>query len=385
MISGTPGFVGERLRQSREAMGFTMTALAEILDISKQAISQYENGTDSPRQEVFTRICKVFQHEPHFFLRPVNPSLRAPVFFFRSMAAATKTARTKAQVRHIWMREVVNYLSEFVEFPAVKFPPVAHSGDPNSLSMEEVERTAAELRKLWNLGEGPIVNLVRTMENNGAMVLRHPLDAETLDALSGWAEPEGLPYVLLNSDKNCSVRSRLDLAHELGHMILHRNVTETTLNKRELFALVEDQAFRFGAAFLLPEEPFLDDLHSLSLDALKVLKRKWRVSIGMMIERLKHLGVVDADQHRRLRINYVARKWTREEPFDDEIAIEEPTVIPSAFRLMVSEQIQSVEDISANTGFSTHWLKTLMSAPIDLFGPPPQVGLKVIPFRRMAT
>ncbi len=193
------------------------------------------------------------------------------------------------------------------------------------------------MRAFWNLGDGPIVNVARVMENNGAIVLRHPLDADTLDALSGWAQPEGLPYVLLNSDKNCSVRSRLDLAHELGHIVLHRSVTETSLKKSELFALIESQAFRFGAAFLLPEEPFLSDLYSISLDALKVLKRKWKVSIAMMIERLKHLNVIDADQHKRLRINYVGRKWTREEPFDDEILIEEPSVVSSAFRMMVGE------------------------------------------------
>jgi Zn-dependent peptidase ImmA (M78 family)/transcriptional regulator with XRE-family HTH domain len=384
MTSGTPGFVGDRLRQSREAMGFTMTALAEILGVSKQAVSQYEKGADSPREEVFAKMCRLFQHEPHFFLLPVNSALHLPVFFFRSMATTTKTARTKAQVRHMWMREVVNYLGDFVEFPPVHFPPDVYSSDPNALSMEEVEQASAKLREFWKLGEGPIVNLVRTMENNGAIILRHPLDAETLDAVSGWAEPEGLPYVLLNSDKSCSVRSRLDLAHELGHMVLHRNVTETTLNKGELFAMVETQAFRFGASFLLPEEPFLDDLHSLSLDALKVLKRKWRVSIAMMIERLKHLGVIDAEQHRRLRINYVGRKWTRQEPFDDEIPIEEPTVLAAAFQLIVSENIHSVEEISANTGFSKHWLQTLMSAPLDLFSPPPQVGLKVIPFRKPA-
>ena len=222
------------------------------------------------------------------------------------------------------------------------------------------------------------------MENNGAIVLRHPLDAETLDALSGWARPENIPYVLLNSDKDCAVRSRLDLAHELGHLMLHQQITITTLHKQELFSLIEKQAFRFGASFLLPAEPFLADLYSISLDALKVLKRKWKVSIAMMIERLKHLGVIDDDQHRRLRINYVARKWTRQEPFDDEIPVEQPSVIVAAFRLLVQEKIQSVEQVSVNSGFSHHWLERLMNAPLELFSPPPTVGLKVVPIRRTA-
>ena len=69
-----------------------------------------------------------------------------------------------------------------------------------------------------------------------------------------------VPYVLLNSDKECAVRSRLDLAHELGHICIHQAIPESTLNKQEFFTLIERQAFRFGSAFLLPEKAFLDDV-----------------------------------------------------------------------------------------------------------------------------
>jgi Zn-dependent peptidase ImmA (M78 family)/DNA-binding XRE family transcriptional regulator len=384
MASRTPGFVGERLKQSREAHGLTITGLAEMIGVSKQAVSQYEKGADSPRDAVFDRICSLFHHEPHFFLRPVDPDLVAPIMFYRSMASATKTARLKAEARQTWIRELVQYLSEYVDFPVVVFPQAEpYPGDPNLLSMDDAESAASELRALWNLGDGPIVNLLRVMEHNGALVLRHPLDAEALDGLSGWAYPEMLPFVLLNSDKDCAVRSRLDLAHELGHLVLHRRVAPSVLHKQEMFKLIEDQAFRFGAALLLPEKSFLADLYSISLDALKVLKKKWKVSIGMMIERLKHIGVIDAEQHRRLRINYVARKWTRQEPFDGEIPIEQPSTIPTALRVIVSEGIQTIEQVCVNSGFSEHWLRALMGAPDDLFSPS-DVGLKVIPFKRRA-
>jgi Zn-dependent peptidase ImmA (M78 family)/DNA-binding XRE family transcriptional regulator len=381
MISGTPGFIGERLRQSREAFGLTITALAELLGVTKQAVSQYEKGADSPREEVFGRICRLFHHEPHFFFRP-PASLFPTTLFYRSLSAATKTARRKAETRHGWIRELVQYLGDYVDFPQVNFPADLSRLDPTSLSMAEVERSAGALRDYWKLGEGPITNLVRVMEANGAIIVRHPLDAETLDALSGWTEPECLPYVLLNSDKDCCVRSRLDLGHELGHLVLHKKITATVLNKSEMFQLIEEQAFRFGAALLLPEHPFLDDLYSISLDAMKVLKRKWKVSVAMMIERLKHLGVIDAEQHRRLRINYVARKWTRQEPFDAEIPLEQPSVIPSSLKLLVNEGIQSVDQVSANSGFSADWLRNLMSAPPELFFPLQQVGLKVVSIRR---
>lgn len=384
MKLGTPGFVGRRLRESREAFGLSITALADIVNVSKQAISQYEKGEDSPRPEIFERFCELFKHEPHFFLRPYPKATETPKFF-RSLAASTKSARLKAAARHYWMREIINYLSEFVELPKVNLPKGLPRGDdPNMLSMEGIEQAALNLRYFWNLGEGPIPNLTRVMEQQGIIVLRHPLDADTLDAVSAWAMPENIPYVLLNSDKNCAARSRLDLAHELAHICIHQDIAEMTLNKQELFALIEQQAFRFGASFLLPEKSFLEDVYSVSLDALKVLKRKWRVSIAMMIERLKTLGIIDSDQHKRLRIQYVSRKWTKDEPFDNELPIEQPSLVQSAFRTIVKANVQSADQIIANSGFSRHWLESLLSAPSDIFQDEVAVEMKVIPFQRRA-
>ena len=48
MPSSTPGFIGERLREARQVRGFRANELAEILDISPQAISSYETGKKSP-------------------------------------------------------------------------------------------------------------------------------------------------------------------------------------------------------------------------------------------------------------------------------------------------------------------------------------------------
>jgi Zn-dependent peptidase ImmA (M78 family)/transcriptional regulator with XRE-family HTH domain len=382
MISGTPGFVGERLRESREAMGLTMTSLADLLGVSKQAISQYEKGQDTPRAEVLDRICKLFRHEPHFFLTGPASWMEPMVVFYRSMASSTKSARQKAEARQQWMREIINYISHYIELPKPNLLNGSHfPSNPNLLAIETVEDAASRLRDHWGLGQGPITNLTRSLEHNGVIVLRHPLEADTMDALSGWCHPEGRPFVLLNSEKNCAVRSRLDLAHELGHLALHQQVAQSTLQKSEQFSLIETQAFRFGAALLLPEKPFLSDLYSISLDAMRVLKRKWKVSIAMMIERLKDLEVIDSEQHRKMRINYIARKWSKKEPFDDELTVELPSLIPTALKILLEGKVQSVEQIAAGSGFSPHWLSELLNMPAEYFNPP-QLGLKVLPFKR---
>ncbi|PWU12129.1 MAG: hypothetical protein C5B51_01230 [Terriglobia bacterium] len=380
MKTGVPGFQGIRLRQAREATGLSITSLADVVGVSKQAISQYERGTDAPSQAVFDRLRNILRHEAQFFLKRSTP-LTAGTCFFRSMAATTKTARVKAEVWQLWVRELISYVLTFVEFPPVNFPvfedlPI----EATSIPFEMIESLAEDLRDYWNCGDGPIPNLVGVVESNGVVVLRHDLTAETLDALSIWLEPEGFPLVALNSEKGVYVRSRMDLAHELGHLVLHRHVTADQLRKPEIFRLLEDQAFRFGGALLLPEHSFLEELYSLSLDALLSLKLKWKVSVALMIQRLRDLNIASEDHYRRLRINYSARKWNKLEPYDNETSVEQPLFMSSVVRILVQEGIQSLDQIVANTGFSREWVQRLLSLPPSDFDLQP----KVLEFKRRA-
>ena len=376
MRTGVPGFQGYRLQQAREAIGLSKTSLADLIDVSVQAISQYERGADRPGSDVFDRLRRTLKQDAQFFLKAPPDSIATSACFYRSLASTTKTARSKAGVWKLWSRELISYVTKFVRFPSPSFPPLSGiSLDPVQYSMDKIESFAGDVREHWNLGEGPIANLLETTESKGAISFRYSLGAETLDALSEWLEPENFPLIILNADKNVAVRSRLDLAHELGHMFLHRNLREESLRHSALFRLVEDQAFRFGAALLLPEHSFLEDLYSVSLDALLALKMKWRVSIGMMIERLRDLKIVNSDQHRRLRINYSARRWNKSEPYDDELEIEQPTLLSRAVKLMLEGRDQTIDQVSANTGFSRDWIEKLLNLPVNMISPKPQLRL----------
>lgn len=357
-MKGVPGFKGDRLRRAREAMGLSQTSLAAIINVSKQQVSQYEKGTDSPGPEVFDRLRAVLRHEAQYFLM-AGLADNAGTKFYRSMASSTKTARLRAEAKQVWIRELLAYLSEHTVLPPVDIPKL--SKKPDLISMEEIEIFASEVRQHWGLGESPIANLVEVAESRGAVIVRQELESASLDALSEWIQPENRPLVVLNSEKNVSVRSRLDLAHELGHMVLHDGVTPEALANEETFDLIESQAFRFGAALLLPEKPFLEQLYAVSLEALRALKLKWRVSVAMMIQRLKDLGIIDAADHRKLRIQYSVRKWNKLEPYESEIEIEQPTLFNKCLELMTSRGIKSIDQIAIETGFSAEWIQKLLS------------------------
>lgn len=81
MRPGTPGFVGERLRQAREARGLSVAALAEIVSVSRQQISQYENGVNTPHPETLLKIAKGLNLPLLFFQKPMPPRETGVIFW----------------------------------------------------------------------------------------------------------------------------------------------------------------------------------------------------------------------------------------------------------------------------------------------------------------
>lgn len=55
-----------RLRQAREQAGFTQQDLAKKLGVTKNAISNYENGVSSPKWEILVEIFDILHVDPNF-------------------------------------------------------------------------------------------------------------------------------------------------------------------------------------------------------------------------------------------------------------------------------------------------------------------------------
>lgn len=362
MKPGTPGFIGARLREAREARGLPAIGLADLIGVSRAAVSQYENGIQSPRPEVMERITKTLRLPDVYFRLPMGKT-DVGAIFYRSMSAATKSARIRAERRYFWLKAIVGYLREFVQLPAVNFPDFDLSIDPVRISDNQIEELAIQTRRFWNIGDGPINNVVWLLENNGAIVARDELGAETLDAFSEFCVGDGVPYVVLGSDKAVAARSRFDAAHELGHIILHRKINKTHLSRKSDHHLIEEQAHRFAGAFLVPAQAFASEFYSATLDALKILKAKWRVSIAMMIKRAENLNFISPQQVRRLWISYSRRRWRTKEPLDDELEIEQPRVLRRAFELLINEKIQTREQILSHLPFAPHDIEILAGIP----------------------
>jgi len=368
---GTPGFVGARLTEGREARALPASVLAELVGVSHAAILQYESGKTSPRPEVMALLADRLNLPQAFFKRPLDSLDESEDgIVWRSLTSATKAARRRCWRRLTWVQNIVRYLRESLDLPEPKLPDFG-IGNPALLTMKDIEVFASLTRETWGLGVGPIADLTLLLENNGVIVSRLRLTADGLDAFARWSERDGAPYIILGADKNSAVRSRYDAAHEFGHLVLHRK-TAGLDHKR-----LEAQAFRFASALLLPEQSFVKELWAPSLDAFRSLKDRWRVSIGAMIKRCEQLEILGSEQTQRMWINYNRRGWRQVEPLDEVLPIERPRLLGRCFEMLVRDGIRSKAQILVDLPYAARDLEEIARLPKGYFiDEGPEVRLK---------
>ena len=358
--------------QAREVQEITRTALASMLGITPTILTHYESGRLTPPPDLITRIAEILDFKPEFFMRPLADARPRQVSFTRSIAASTRATMRRAEHRRGWLREVVAYLSERLPLPAPNIPDPGDGFDWRTATDDDIEDLAGAVRSHWHLSGGPISNVTLLAENNGVIAGRYPFGRMSLDAFSVWDKVDGRPYLVLGDDGQSAVRTRFNVCHEIGHLVMHRNVTPDELANRDHHKRIEAQAHRFAAAFLVPAPAFLRDVRTPTLDSFRLLKLRWKASVAMMIVRAWDLGIVDADYTHRLFINLNRRGWNTTEPYDQEFPVEKPVMIRRAFEALTERNIVAPSQVQEDLPFNQGELESLCGLPVGYFDEPDQ-------------
>jgi len=253
-----------------------------------------------------------------------------------------------------------------------RIPNLNPPADPVMISNDDVENFAVQTRQFWNLGDGPISNVVWLAENNGCVVVRSDLDDEKLDAYSNWdADDSWRCYIFLGTDKQSAVRSRYDVAHELGHAVMHRNTPDRVKRKSDLHRLMEQQANRFAGAFMMPATSFPSEVYSPTIQTLLHLKSRWQMSISSMICRLFDLESIDEDRKRLLFIQMSRNGWRRREPLDDSLEPEEPRLLKRTLDLLLDNGILYNEELVRRTHLSARVIEKVLGISEGYLDEPP--------------
>lgn len=329
-------FDGARLALARHLAGLRKSDLAALIDKSPTAVAAWESGAKRPTAATVAQLALSLSVEPGFFaVRPDDVAALSATPHFRSLRSTSQLARDQAYAYGQVAVDIATSLERHVEFPAPDVPSFPVSVDARE--GDGPERAAQLVRKQWGIESGPAGHLVRLVENRGVLVVFSPPQAASVDAYS--FDSRLRPVVILNPIKRDYYRQRFDVAHELGHVVMHGDAEPGG-------RIVEDQAHRFAAELLMPAEQIRDLLPATMggnvWQSLARLKEQWGVSIQALLFRARWLGRLGDVSYRNAMTTISARGWRRNEP-GLVSAIEQPSLLPRAVELLEQEGIAAAQ------------------------------------------
>lgn len=342
----------ERITEAREAKGINMADLARLLDVSRQAVSAFEKGLKKPSSETLSQLSKTLGFPEHFFLSDTtSPQIKSAIHF-RSRSTTSKKERLVGKTKGRWVSLILNEIMNYVTLPTPEIPEI-DIPDFELLSNADIEDIATNVRRIWGLGDGPITNLTMLLENKG-IIVANIHSGEKVDAFSFWNEHT--PVIVIDKMKT-AVRTRFSIAHELGHLVMHRAVEDDYIDDPSLFKLVESQANYFASCFLMPASTFGREYYSSNIDSLIKLKKRWLTSIGAIAIRAYNLNLINDNQ--KVYIFQQIAPYKRREPLDDILVREEPRLINKIVNLIDSHDILSKRELYEKLGLPNNDFLTM--------------------------
>lgn len=314
--------IGANVRLARLFHGLTLEEVASRVERTRQYIHKIETEQIIPPDTVLEAIAELTQVQPVFFFRPSPGSITEEQCHFRKHFTARAAVKHVALAKGEMFRRLVAGVEARIELPEPKFPQYEVQ------SLVDIERASEACRRQWGLGLGPIQNTVRLAENLGVVVTSFKGVSREVDAYSISA---ARPIIVLNAEEASACRLRFDVAHEIGHLVMH--VGELTGDRK-----TEGEANRFAGAFLLPRASFVKEFprlrgSHLNWNGLSEMKLRWRVSKAALLYRARQLGLVTEAQYRTGVIRLNRGGEARVEREDSMIEKEVPELFPQAVRL----------------------------------------------------
>jgi len=333
--------LGERIKMFRCARGLSQDALVDLMGglVTKQSVSKYERGEAIPLPRVLNRIASALNVKASQLWSQPSYGIQFVAYRKGSGLKRNQQEQIESVVKRTledWMR-----LSELtgggcrIDIPVKKM---------KIRSFEDVENSAESIRKKWNLGIEPISSVTGTLESKNIFVIE--VDTEDdFDGISAYAtdQKNNVVSAAVASKKDvCGERQRLNLTHELGHLLLD---VADDLDE-------EKTAFQFGSALLAPKEAVFCEVGSkrnqISLEELFILKKKFGLSIQALIHRVADLRIISPSTAKSYFMLINKLHWKKREP--QESPPEKPQWLAMNVYKALSENLMSLEKAESLLG-----------------------------------
>lgn len=330
-----PNFNPDLLTVARDLRSISQESLAQKLKISQGHLSKIENGLIPPDDAILSKLSKHLAFPKAFFLqsdRVYGAPMSAHSAQFRKPKSVTpKTVGQITAELNLIRLNVCKLLKSIDLTSTLKLP--RYDIEDGDISPPEI---AHLVRQTWMLPKGPMKNLTECMEHSGIVIYWSDLAFADVDGVT-FNTPDAPPIVMLNKNRPAD-RMRFSLAHELGHIVMHRQPRPQTM---------EDEANQFASALLMPDKDFVSSCpRRLDLSGLVTLKMKWKVSMAAALYRAKELDLISYNQSTYLwkQLNYYGYK--KQEPASTEFPKEPVTVLPAMINLHLKRLGYSVAELA---------------------------------------
>ena len=291
-------FNPKRLSLARKRRRLSSKGFAELIGMSPVTVTRLEKANNEPEPETVELIAKSLGFPREFFFGGDIDDLSKDAASFRSLTSMTAREREAALASGSLAYLLADYVSAKFNLPEPKLIDLSHERDPAA--------AARTVRQAWALGEQPISSMIKLLESKGVRVFSLAENTKNVDAFSCWRND--IPYVFLNTFKSAE-RSRLDAAHELAHLTLHKHGGPRQGRDAEI------EANNFASSFLMPKADVRSRLPFVGrLDDLVAAKKRWGVSTAALAYRLHKLGILSDWQYRMFCIQINQRGYRSEEP-----------------------------------------------------------------------
>ena len=332
-------FNGLELRLLRQLNQFSLEDLANKVGKSRQFLHKIEMNQVTPTVDLVEALSKILNVNSNIFFSSY-PILHEDQINFRSNKTAKVATKQAVIAQGEYLRRLVEYFDKHLRLPKYTIPNI-----DVSTNFQDIENAASTFRKHFNLGLGPISDMTKLCEMLGIIVTSFPGVSSEVDALSISSKRP----IFVNNEKCSTCRQRFNLAHEIGHLVLHDGCVTGD-------SLTEAQAHRFASALLIPQEMMNTHFRScfngrFNWSKLGEMKYSWKISKAALLYRAKSLGLLSEESYKSGFI-YLRRTGEAITELEDSfIERETPELLNKCFTALAKKGI-SIKQISSDLQIS---------------------------------
>lgn len=320
-------FNGKKLKNARVYRGKTVDVLAKETKINKKDILAFEVDKYKPTLENEMKLANALGFPKDYFSEKDAVNVVVENTHIRTESTLPRVDDIAFKEKLVMTHRLLKFIQGYIKFPEMNLPNNLNRND-------DIEELAQKVREFFDLGNGPIGNMVSLLEINGIFISATNIDKKGALAFSQKQsiDKESRYFIALGNDKKSAPIRNYDLAYELAYIIsTEANIQSKKFSKDE-----------FACAFLMPKESFLEDLEGVhELEDYIELKKKWIVPIWAMILRGYQLGKVSYKKYMYLMNEIDKKGWSKKEPLDDNIKSTHPILLEKAFDMLIESKLMN--------------------------------------------